>query len=45
MRILLIEDDPVLGDGLKDFVQSDDHVVEWVRNLSQARAALLGAAI
>jgi two-component system OmpR family response regulator len=42
MRILLIEDDPVLGDGLKEFVQSDGHVVEWVRTLSQARAALTG---
>jgi two-component system, OmpR family, response regulator len=42
MRILLIEDDPVLGDGLKEFVQSEGHVVEWVRDLSQARAALRG---
>jgi len=42
MRILLIEDDPVLGDGLKDFIESDGHVVEWVRTLAQARAALAG---
>lgn len=42
MRILLIEDDPVLGDGLADFLRAEGHVVEWARSLALARASLAG---
>jgi two-component system OmpR family response regulator len=42
MRILLIEDDPILGEALHDFLRAEGHVVEWVQRLSQARAALTG---
>ena len=39
MRILLLEDDRILGEALRDFMRTDDHVVEWCRRLSEARAA------
>jgi DNA-binding response OmpR family regulator len=42
MRLLLLEDDPILGEGLRDFLRADGHVVDWCRNLSQARAAVRG---
>lgn len=38
MRLLLLEDDPVLGDGLHDFLQGEGHVVEWCKTLAQARS-------
>lgn len=38
MRLLLIEDDPILGEGLRDFLRSEGHQVEWVSLLAQARA-------
>lgn len=38
MRLLLLEDDAVLGEGLRDFLQSDGHQVDWARRLSAARA-------
>ena len=38
MRLLLIEDDPVLGEGLRDFLRLEQHLVDWCRNLQQARA-------
>ena len=37
MRLLLIEDDPVLGEGLRDFLRLELHLVDWCRNLQQAR--------
>ena len=37
MRLLLLEDDDVLGEGLRDFLVTDGHVVDWVRRLSEAR--------
>jgi two-component system OmpR family response regulator len=40
MRLLLLEDDPTLGDGLRDFLASDGHVVDWCTTLAQARALL-----
>lgn len=42
MRLLLLEDDPILGEGLRDFLRADGHVVDWCRTLSQARAAVRG---
>jgi len=38
MRLLLIEDDITLGEGLRDFLESDGHNVIWVKTLAQARA-------
>ncbi len=40
MRLLLLEDDPLLGDGLRDFLQGDGHVVDWCRSLHEAQALL-----
>lgn len=33
MRILLIEDDEILGDAIRDQVIADGHAVDWVRRL------------
>lgn len=38
MRLLLIEDDDILGEGLRDFLRSDGHVVDWCCRLKDARA-------
>lgn len=38
MRVLLLEDDPLLGEGLRDYLRSEGHVVEWCANLAQADA-------
>lgn len=38
MRVLLLEDDAILGEALRDFLRSDGHVVDWLRNLAGARA-------
>jgi two-component system, OmpR family, response regulator len=38
MRVLLIEDDELLGDGLRDFLRSEGHTVDWVRSLAGASA-------
>jgi two-component system OmpR family response regulator len=37
MKVLLIEDDEFLGDGLKSFLQSDGYRVDWCQELGQAR--------
>ena len=37
MRLLLLEDDAILGEGLRDFLRSEAHVVDWCTRLSQAR--------
>jgi two-component system OmpR family response regulator len=29
MRLLLLEDDTILGEGLRDFLRADGHVVDW----------------
>ena len=39
-RILLVEDDALLGDGVKAGLEDDGHVVEWVRDGRHAREAL-----
>jgi two-component system OmpR family response regulator len=36
--LLLLEDDPTLGEGLRDFLQHDGHRVDWCTTLAQARA-------
>ncbi len=38
MRLLLIEDDEILGEGLRDFLRLEHYLVDWCRNLQQARA-------
>lgn len=35
MRLLLLEDDAILGGGLRDFLQTEGHVVDWVQQLGQ----------
>jgi two-component system, OmpR family, response regulator len=42
MRLLLLEDDPTLGEGLRDYLVTEGHVVDWCRHLAGARAALRG---
>ena len=33
MRLLLIEDDDILGEGLRDYLRADGHGVDWFRSL------------
>lgn len=42
MRVLLIEDDRILGEGLRDFLRADDQVVDWCTRLDEAQAAVQG---
>ncbi len=44
MRILLIEDDTVLGAGVRDQIASDGQSVDWVTRLDAAAEAMAGAA-
>lgn len=37
---MLLEDDLILGEALRDFLRSEGHVVEWCTTLAQARALL-----
>lgn len=41
MRLLLVEDDPMLGAALKAGLQQDGHAVDWARSAGQAHAAWL----
>lgn len=41
MRLLLVEDDDLLGEGLRDFLRAEGHRVDWARSLT-AVAAYLG---
>ena len=43
MRILLVEDDELLGAGINDTLTRARHAVEWVRSGTQALAALQDA--
>lgn len=43
MRLLLVEDDPMLGTALKVGLQQDGHAVDWARSAGEARAAWLVA--
>ncbi len=38
MRLLLLEDDPLLGEGLADYLRAEGHVVDWCRSLGELRA-------
>lgn len=40
MRILLIEDDDVLGTAVRDQIAGDGHSVDWVRRIDAARDAM-----
>ncbi|MCC0081494.1 MAG: response regulator transcription factor [Rhodobacter sp.] len=44
MRILLIEDDTVLGTAVRDQIAGDGHSADWVTRLDAARDAMAGAA-
>lgn len=41
MRILLVEDDALLGDGIRAGLRLADYAVDWVRDPDAARLALL----
>jgi two-component system OmpR family response regulator len=43
MRILLIEDDTVLGAAVRDQIAADGHSVDWVTRLDEARDAAAAA--
>jgi two-component system OmpR family response regulator len=38
MRLLLLEDDDILGEGLRDFLRAEGHAVDWCRSLHEAGA-------
>jgi len=40
MRILLVEDEPLLGEAVQEHIAADGHAVDWVTRLDQARSAL-----
>ena len=40
MRLLLLEDDLTLGDGLRDYLLSDGYRVDWCTTLAQARSLI-----
>ena len=40
MRILLVEDDELLGEALRDGLRQDGYVVDWMHDSGAARAAL-----
>lgn len=40
MRILLIEDDHLLGDAVRDYIASAGHAVDWMKTLADGEAAL-----
>lgn len=40
MRLLLVEDDEILGEGLRDFLRFEGHVVDWFTNLSDAQTVI-----
>ncbi|MGJ8587423.1 MAG: response regulator transcription factor [Yoonia sp.] len=44
MRILLIEDDTVLGEAVRDQIAADGHSVDWVTRLDEAGDAMAVAA-
>ena len=44
MRILLIEDDTILGAAVRDQIAGDGHSADWVKRLDDARDAIAGAA-
>lgn len=43
MRILLVEDDPVLGVAVRDQIVADGHSTDWMKRLDEAAAAIRAA--
>jgi two-component system, OmpR family, response regulator len=43
MRVLLVEDEPILGQAVRDQSVADGHSVDWVRGVVDAEAAILSA--
>ena len=43
MRILLIEDDKVIGTAVREQIEADGHSVDWAQRLDAAGDALGGA--
>jgi len=41
MRLVLVEDDRMIGSSLRAVLQADGHAVDWVRDVASARAALM----
>jgi two-component system OmpR family response regulator len=39
MRLLLLEDDAILGEGLRDYLRGEGHVVDWYASLRELQAA------
>lgn len=37
MKLLLLEDDITIGEGLRDFLISEGHQVDWVKLIGQAQ--------
>jgi two-component system, OmpR family, response regulator len=37
MRLLLLEDDPILGEGLRDYLRVEGHVVDWFTRLADVK--------
>ncbi|VFU17749.1 DNA-binding response regulator [Methylocella tundrae] len=44
MRILLVEDDPILGMAVRDQLMDDGHTADWVKRLDEAGVAIHAAA-
>ena len=40
MRILVVEDDDMIGEGVVDFLQSEDYAVDWVQDGASAALAM-----
>ena len=40
MRLLLVEDDEILGEGLRDYLRMEGHVVDWFTRLADARTVI-----
>jgi len=40
MRILLVEDDTMLGEAVRDRLSIESHAVDWIKNVADADAAL-----
>lgn len=38
MRVLLLEDDAILGEGLRDYLRGEGHVVDWFTSLRELQA-------
>ena len=38
MRLLLLEDDAILGEGLRDYLRAEGHVVDWFTSLRELQA-------